>query len=45
MHYEGGQMMVLEAEEYERLWVLVEELEGLLWKVKNLNEEGMHDHD
>lgn len=39
MFNENLEMMLISIEEYRRFWQIVEELETLMWKVKNQNDK------
>jgi len=42
---ENLKVMLISIEEYRRFWQIVEELETLMWKVKNQNEKLVPDEE
>jgi hypothetical protein len=43
MEFDESDFLIISHEDYRRLWLMLEELETLMWKVKGQNEVQLSD--
>jgi hypothetical protein len=45
MEFDESDFLIISHEEYQRIWLILEELETLMWKVKGQNEVQLSDDE